>query len=182
VGLSAWTTIASDRLSSIPGSPFYRIDFPNGIKILDPSSGKVVFDSLDAGIYTLEETHFLYDQNAMIAVGNASIGRNRTIAFIDMESAQAKWSLKADAGRILGVESIGGDRTLVVSLFEIRCFESASGRLLWTKPTTPEASQLTGAFGGFMKALAETAIQDTEIHVDFYSSGDRFYIGHGDDV
>jgi hypothetical protein len=186
-GKSIWqwddpTTIASDRLSSIPGSPFYRIDFPNGIKILDPSSGKVVFDSLDAGIYTLEETHFLYDQNAMIAVGNASIGRNRTIAFIDMESAQAKWSLKADAGRILGVESIGGDRTLVVSLFEIRCFESASGRLLWTKPTTPEASQLTGAFGGFMKALAETAIQDTEIHVDFYSSGDRFYIGHGDDV
>jgi len=33
-----------------------------------------------------------------------------------------------------------------------------------------------------MKALAETAIQDTEIHVDFYSSGDRFYIGHGDDA
>jgi len=108
MGLSVWTpnlvsqsgqwddrtSIASGRSSSIPGSPFYRFDLPNGIKILDPSTGKVVFDSVDAGIYKLEETHFLYDQNALIAVGNASIGRNRTIAFIDMESWRASEAIE----------------------------------------------------------------------------------------
>jgi len=174
-------SLANVELSSLPGTPFYRIDYRNGIMVLDPNAGRIVFDSIDAGIDTLEETHFLYDRNAMIAIGDSKLGRKRSLAYVDMDSAKAKWMIEADAGRILSIESISEDKILVVSLFEIRCIDARSGNVLWNKPTTPESGQLNGALGGFLKALAETAVQNMEIAVDYYHSDDTFYIGSGDD-
>ncbi|OUW17801.1 MAG: hypothetical protein CBD18_03910 [Opitutales bacterium TMED158] len=146
-----------------------------------PRSGQILFDSIDAGIDTLEETHFLFELNAMIAVGDSRIGRQRTLVYIDLDTAQPKWTVEADAGRILDIESIPGNKALVVSLFEVRCFDANTGAIVWTKPTTLESGQLKGALGGFLKTLAETAVQNMEIEVDYYLEGDTFYIGSGND-
>lgn len=117
----------------------------------------------------------------MIAVGDSRIGRQRTLVYIDLDTAQPKWTVEADAGRILDIESIPGNKALVVSLFEVRCFDANTGAIVWTKPTTLESGQLKGALGGFLKTLAETAVQNMEIEVDYYLEGDTFYIGSGND-
>lgn len=93
-GQVSWTLA---QLANVPAanyeemarSPFVSIvpsGDPNGLLIVEPFSGQVVFNSKEAGLSHIASKYFLYDNNAIVLVGQKA---DKTAAMACVEIGRA---------------------------------------------------------------------------------------------
>jgi len=170
------------EMKPIADSPYYQIMANEIMYVLDPLDGKIFFNSLQAGITAVDAIYFLYRTDNILVKGKSNQLAEAVVVLVDMKTADAVWSARLDFGKVLSVESLGQDRILVVTLFDIYSIERANGEVAWRVPTLPDM-KMTGnqRLNQFMKRFAEEVFKKDEVSVDavLAPEGDLVYLGVG---
>lgn len=169
--------LTEESLDELTGSPLLTIT-ETGFSILDPFSGKTLFDAEASGLQRPETIDALYRTGGMLVAG--SVGEMDRLQVADMADGTVRWSLDEDFGDIIAVEELSETEMLVVTLFTIYRMESTTGRILWQAATSESAESMQGAgeLGALLQGLAEQMAEDVDIEIDFFldRANDRFVI------
>ncbi len=94
----------NEELSLIPNSPFALVNLENNDLIINAATGKVVFNSADAG-YRILETYYMLAENALLVLGV----KGDQIEFVnfDLSTKNIKWSNPLGTVDSLG-KTLGG--------------------------------------------------------------------------
>ena len=159
--------LTEETLDELTGSPLLTIT-GSGFYILDPFSGKTLFDAGASGIQRPETIEALYRTGGLLVAG--SVGEKDRLQVVDMADGTVRWTLDEDFGDIIAVEELSDTEMLVVTLFTIYRMESTTGRILWQAATSESAESMQGAgeLGALLQGLAEQMAENVEIEIDFF--------------
>jgi outer membrane protein assembly factor BamB len=176
--------IPENAVRAISGSPFYSVTQDEQLYMLDLGSGKLVFDSNEAGLGSVRHSFFLFDSDSVLVAGQRTGKNGSALVLADLKTGKGLWRLGVDFKRVLAVEAIDSEHLLVVSLFDLYKINRHSGKVVWRKPISKGAG-LTSSKGlnSLMKAFAETVVANDQIELEFALSPDNkfAYFASGDD-
>ncbi len=161
--------ISEMQIEELSGSPLMSVNQNDIIYMIDPFSGKVKFNSSEAGISELKTKQVLYKANGILAAGKNSDGEPLML-MVDMGSGEIVWKIEEKFGRIVTLNELSEKELLIVTLFKNYKINSETGEIIWKNSTSAEAEQLDnmGAFGSLLAGVAEQAVADEDIVINFY--------------
>lgn len=169
-----------DAFHELPNSPFFTVASGNSIHLIDQLSGDEVFNSLTAGINTIDDYFLLYNSDAILVAGK-DIDAEPLMASVKMSEGSVSWTMNEKFGRIIAATELGNDELLIVTLFDNYKLNAHTGKVIWKEVNSAESAQANklGGLGELLKSAAETMTKDIEIDLRFYhpSGSDVFYLG-----
>lgn len=130
----------------ISNTPFVSV-VPPGSKedliILEPFTGKLMFNSKDAGIANIANKYFLYENNAIILVGQKA-DRSAAALCVDMGTGKVRWTKDDSFSKLIACNSVGPDAMILSTLFFAYKLDANTGEELWKKSPDPSLEQLSG--------------------------------------
>lgn len=157
-GTVSWTVAAlasapETGYEEIARTPFITV-VPNGqsdqLYVIEPFSGKVVFDSKTAGISNISGKYVLPENNALVVVGQKA-DKTATMACVDLGSGNVRWTKDNSFSRLTACNSAGKDAILVSTLFYAYKLDANTGAELWKKCPDPGFEKLAGLFSAMNK-------------------------------
>ncbi len=165
----------------IEGSPFVQVAKGGTIYIFEPFEGNVVFNSKQAGIDKIKESHILPKNGSILIQGFAPGSEAPALYMVDMATGKTLWTKEGDDGILTAFLELGNDEFLLATLWNIYKINSKSGDVVWEKPideeTAAQLEKLQGLGSALMK-LAENSIKPGDIVAKFFPlDKDRFVLG-----
>ncbi len=171
--------IEEAAFAELENSPFIKIETPKGLYILNSFDGNRLFNSFDHGFSKVDQHYVLYRSNTIVVAGKSDLGPN-TVLSIDIGSGDVLWTSEGDVGKLITVIELTDQELLGVTLLKNVRMKSHSGEIVWSVNNSAEAEQVEkmGALGDLLMKVAETAVDDMEINLDFalHPSRDMFVI------
>jgi hypothetical protein len=172
IELSAYNELAN--------SPFFTVTKNNSIHLIDQLTGKEVFNSEKAGIFTIDDYFLLYNSDAILVAGKDA-GKEPLMVSVKMSDGSVSWTMNEKFGRIVAANELGNNELLIVTLFNNYKLNATTGNIIWKEVNSAEAAQTEklGAFGDLLKSAAETMTAGMEIELRYYQpeGSDVFYLG-----
>ncbi|MAF08805.1 MAG: hypothetical protein CL389_13260 [Acidiferrobacteraceae bacterium] len=169
-------------MESLAGSPLVKLVADEVMHILDPASGRTVFDSAKAGMAEVDEIYFLYRTDNILIKGKSNLLAEAVTVLVDMKTGKALWNVELDLGKVLAALSIDDDHILVVTLFDIFSLERNTGTITWRVPTHPDL-QMTRSdrINKLMMRFAEEVFKEDQVSVHFARrpNSDELLLGAG---
>jgi outer membrane protein assembly factor BamB len=161
--------IQNSQLQEMTGSPLLSVNQGEAVTLIDPFNGNIKFNSSQAGISELKTKEVLYKANGILVAGTNQTG-DPLMLMVDMASGDTQWQIEEKFGRIVTLNELSEEELLIVTLFKIYKINSKSGEIIWKSATSKATEQLEsmGAFGSLLQGVAEHAIADEDIKVNFY--------------
>ena len=164
----------------IERTPFVSIEW-KGIKILNPFTGQVIFNSIEAGIDKIDLRHFLYSVDGVLITGKTGGGgwehkKKAVVVLIDMSSGKVKWRIEVGINGVIAVHEISADEILLVTLFKLLKINASNGQIIWEKMIHKGLNRVPK----FLAFMAEQAARRSEIDIRFYHNpgSANFIIGY----
>ncbi|MCB0793306.1 MAG: PQQ-binding-like beta-propeller repeat protein [Flavobacteriales bacterium] len=150
-GTLSWTI---DELANAPESgyeeiartPFVNLipdQRPEDLLIVEPFSGKVVFNSEEAGISNIASKYFLYQNQVIVLVGQKA-DKTAAMSCVDMNTGKVLWSKDDSFSKLTACNSVGPNELILSTLFYAYKFDSRTGEELWKKCPDPGFEQMAG--------------------------------------
>jgi len=175
-----FANISNSQIEEMSGSPLITINQSSDISLIDPFNGDIKFNSTKAGVDDITTKQVLYKTNGILIAGKTSEGKP-IMLMVDMATGDTKWQIEEKFGRIVTLNELSNEELLIITLFKNYKINSTTGDIIWKNSTSKEAEQMEsmGAFGSLLQGVAEQAIADEDIIVDFYKhpTKDIFLIG-----
>ena len=172
--------IGLDGYEELANSPFFTVTKNNSIHLIDQLTGKEVFNSEKAGLFTISDYFLLYNSDAILVAGKDA-GKEPLMVSVKMSDGSVSWTMNEKFGRIVAATELGNDELLIITLFNNYKINASSGNIIWKDVNSAESAQADklGAFGALLKSAAETMTADMEIDLRFYQpeGSNVFYIG-----
>ena len=149
--LEALANVPAANYEEVSRSPFVSIvpaGDPNGLLIVEPFSGQVVFNSKEAGLSNIASKYFLYENNAIVLVGQKE-DKSATMACVDMGSGKVRWTKDDAFSRLTACNSDGPDAIILSTLFFVYKLDANTGAVLWKKSPDPSHEKM-GALGALL--------------------------------
>ncbi|HMB64274.1 MAG TPA: hypothetical protein VKN36_14440 [Eudoraea sp.] len=176
----AYGNLGREAYEELPNSPFFTITVNNALHMVDQFSGKVVFNSGNAGVQEITSYFLLYDSEAILVAGTDP-GGEPVMVSVNMSDGSQSWSMSEKFGRIIAANELDNDELLIVTLFNNYKLNADTGDIIWKEANSKEAAQADkmGALGALLKAAAENMAQDIDIQLRYYQpeDSDVFYLG-----
>lgn len=150
-GQVSWTlaqlaNVPAANYEEVTRSPFVSIvpaGDPNGLLIMEPFSGQVVFNSKEAGLSNIASKYFLYDNNAIVLVGQKA-DKTAAMACVDMGTGKVRWTKDDAFSRLTACNSAGPDAIILSTLFFVYKLDANTGAELWKKSPDPSYEKMAG--------------------------------------
>ncbi len=150
-GQVSWTlaqlaNVPAANYEAVARSPFVSIvptNDPNGLLILEPFSGQVVFNSKEAGLSNIASKYFLYENNAIVLVGQKA-DKTAAMACVDMGTGNVRWTKDDAFSRLTACNSAGPDAIILSTLFFVYKLDANTGAELWKKSPDPAFEKMAG--------------------------------------
>ena len=169
-----------EAFNELPNSPFFTVATSNSIHLLDQLSGDEVFNSIKAGINTIEDYFLLYNSDALLVAGKGTGGEPLMVS-VKMSEGSVSWTMEEKFGRIIAANELGNDELLIVTLFNNYKLNASTGNVIWKEVNSAESAQADklGNLGALLKSAAEAMTKDMEIDLRYYqpAGSDVFYLG-----
>jgi len=164
-----FANISNAQLQEMTGSPLLSINQGEAVSLIDPYTGNIKFNSSQAGISELKTKEVLYKANGILVAGK-NMENQPLMLMVDIASGETRWQIEEKFGRIVTLNELSDQELLIVTLFNIYKVNSKTGDIIWKNATSKAAEQLEsmGAFGSLLQGVAENAVADEDIKVNFY--------------
>ena len=174
--------VAEESFQEIPGSPFFTVSppsRPDALWLIEPLSGKIVFDSEAAGLREVNRFYFLYTTGIVIIKGKNS-DRNATVLGVDMGTGKVLWSNEEDFGALHALLELESGDFIATSTFYLYRVNPSTGEITWKTAVDPQFDpDKMGKLAGFLGKLADNAAEQEGLNVELFMGpqSDVFYIG-----
>lgn len=168
-GNQQFGNISNTQLQELSGSPLLSIHQGETVNLIDPYTGDIKFNSSQAGISELKTTEVLYLANGILVAGK-NMEDQPLMLMVDMATGETRWQIEEKFGRIVTLNELSDQELMIVTLFNIYKIKSNTGDIIWKNATSKATEKLEsmGAFGSLLQDVAENAVADEDIKVNFY--------------
>lgn len=132
---------------------------PQELFVIEPFSGKVVFDSKSASIENIASRYILPENNALVVVGQKA-DKTATMACVDMSTGKVRWTKDDAFSKLTACNSAGKDAILVGTLFYAYKLDANTGEELWKKSPDPQMEKLSALTALLDKGGANLGFSD----------------------
>lgn len=165
-----FANVPMNAVSQIGGSPLLTVNDGSNIALIDPFSGKKMFDSRKAGILEIIDQFVLYNANGILISGRNQ-DQKETIVMTSLETGEVMWNIREDYGRVVAVNEVATNEALIITLFYNYRINTSTGEILWRNDVSAEANkqlEKLGGFGSLLKQAATNQANQMDINIAFY--------------
>ncbi len=168
------TGYAESEIREMAGSPLFVAQKENRIRILNPFSGEVLFDTEAAGIGTLETNTFLPKSNGLFVSGTAADGEQPRMIMVDIASGNTRWEIAEDFGRIISVNELDANSMIFTTLFTVYRLNTKTGELIWKQATSADAAAMQdNPLGAVLQGMAEEMTADMNFVIRYFQDTEK---------
>ena len=167
-GNATFGNIARENVQQVGASPLIAINKDGALYMLDPFSGKVKFNSYQAGIDEVRDQFVLYKANGILISGRS--GKKDMLLMSSMSTGEVVWKIEDDYGRLVTANDLSANELLIVTIFHNYKVNPQNGEVIWKNDVSEANEQLEklGGLGQLMKQAASNVAQDIDFNVEFY--------------
>ncbi|MEP2668547.1 MAG: PQQ-binding-like beta-propeller repeat protein [Cyclobacteriaceae bacterium] len=171
--------LEADQVKQLGSSALLTIQRGTSLYIMDPFTGAIKFDSRAAGLSEIKDQKVLYRANGILVSGRD--GANKDLLLMSsLNDGKIVWKIDDDFGRLITASELPSNELLIVTLYYNYKVNPSTGDIIWKNDVSAANQQMEkmGAFGAMMKQAAANAVQDVDIHVQYFQHPTQplFYI------
>lgn len=147
---------------AISNSPFVSLSADNGKNfcIVDPETGKVVFNAKSVGLEQVNDKHFLYQSSKILVIGTSGAGKNTEMVMVDMSTGKKLWGKSGSFTFVTAVKDLGNDEVLMLSAFFAAKLNAATGTEIWKQPIDPAMAKMSGLMSSLEGLVAANVTKE----------------------
>lgn len=164
---------AETEITEMQGSPLFVAQKENRIRIFNPFSGEVLFDTESAGVANLETRKFLPKSNGLFVSGTAGDESSKML-MVDIASGKTRWEINEDFGRIISVNELNEKSMIITTLFTVYRLNSANGEIEWKAATSADAEAMQdNPLGAMLQGMAEEMTADMDFVIRYFQDTEK---------